>query len=213
MSVLQTPNDDSANDDSLVGAMQEMLTAWLRESVDDMMPAEVVSYDDSTNRAVVKPLVMIGTTDGLKVARPQIVNIPVYRFGGGGFYIRFKLNPGDKGWIKATDRDLSLINQRGWKQDWPNTTRLHSFSDGMFFPDQLQDWQSSDAPFVISSSGSSIEMKEDEIKMKVGATELIINSSGITFSAASMSNNGINIGSTHVHGGVETGPNTTGVPQ
>lgn len=213
MSELQTPNDDSANDDSLAGALQEMLTAWLRESVDDMLPAEVVSYDDSTNRAVIRPLVMIGTTDGLKIPRPQLVNIPVYRFGGGGFYIRFKLSAGDKGWIKASDRDLSLVAQRGWGQDWPNTTRLHSFSDGVFFPDQLANWQSSDAPFVISSSGSSIEMKEDEIKLKVGSTELVINSSGITFAAATMTNNGTNIGSSHVHGGVATGPNTTGGPQ
>jgi len=220
MTEIQTPNEDSANDGSLAGALQEMLTAWLRESVDDMLPAEVVSYDENSNRVTIRPLVMIGTTDGLKVPKPILVNIPVFRFGGSGFYMRFKLVAGDKGWIKATDRDMSLVIQRGWQQDWPNTVRLHSFSDGVFFPDVVKDWQSSDAEFAImSDSGTSFEMSSDEIKLKCGSSELIINSSGVTINAANVSinaatmdNNGTNIGSNHRHGGVETGSGTSGTP-
>lgn len=220
MTEIQTPNEDSANDGSLAGALQEMLTAWLRESVDDMLPAEVVSYDEGSNRVTVRPLVMIGTTDGLKVPRPILVNVPVFRFGGGGFYMRFRLDPGDKGWIKSTDRDMSLIVQRGWQQDWPNTVRLHSFSDGVFFPDRVKDWQSSDAEFaILSDSGTSFEMSPAEIKIKCGSSEIVINSGGVTINAPnvsintpSMDNNGTNIGATHVHGGVETGPSNTGGP-
>ncbi|SUW69022.1 phage baseplate protein [Bordetella avium] len=105
-----------------------------------MLPATVVSYDDAINRAVVRPLIMVGTTDGRKISRGAIPNIPVFRFGGGGFFVRFPIKPGDFGWIKANDRDVSLMFQRGGQEDWPNTERLHSFSDAMFFPDTLKDW-------------------------------------------------------------------------
>ncbi|RIQ09850.1 hypothetical protein D0837_18180, partial [Bordetella avium] len=83
------------------------------------------------NRAVVRPLIMVGTTDGRKISRGAIPNIPVFRFGGGGFFVRFPIKPGDFGWIKANDRDVSLMFQRGGQEDWPNTERLHSFSDAM----------------------------------------------------------------------------------
>ena len=102
-------------------------------NIDDMLPATVVSYDDTSNRAVVKPLVMMVTTAGKKVGRGALANIPVFRFGGGGFYPHAG-KTGDFGWLKANDRDISLIFQRGGLEDEPNTARLHTFSDAMFFP-------------------------------------------------------------------------------
>jgi hypothetical protein len=33
------------------------------------------------------------------------------QFGGGGVVLNFNLKPGDLGWIKASDRDLSLFLQ------------------------------------------------------------------------------------------------------
>ncbi|WP_337235984.1 Gp138 family membrane-puncturing spike protein, partial [Vibrio cholerae] len=76
---------------------------------------------------MIKPLVMMLTTDDEKISRAPVANIPVFRFGGGGFFIRAPIKPGDFGWLKASDRDISLIFQRGGLEDQPNTTRLHSF--------------------------------------------------------------------------------------
>lgn len=207
MSDFQTPNTDSANDDSLAGAMDETLSAWLRSSVDDMLPAEVVSYDDATNRAVIKPLVMIGTTDGRKVSRPTYPNVPVYRMGGGGFFMRFRLKPGDTGWIKATDRDMSLIHQRGWREDWPNTLRLHSFEDAMFFPDKVKNWPAMSDDFCISSDdGSTL------VSMSPGRIALTASGNTLTIGADGVRHNGVNIGATHTHGGVESGGSNTNTP-
>lgn len=225
------PNLDQANDGDMSGVMKEVLSAWLRESVDDMLPARVVSYDDATNRAVVKPLVMIGTTDGQKIARAPLANIPVFRFGGGGFFIRFPIKSGDFGWIKATDRDLSLVMQRGGLEDWPNTLRLHSFSDGMFFPDTLKSWvidganaeamvlQSMDGSVCISLHSGKARIEAPDIELignvSVVGDVSVVGNVGVVGNMGvdgSMQNNGVNIGSTHVHSGVDTGPNNTGGP-
>jgi len=206
------PNLDKANDGDFAGVMTDVLQNFLR-GVDDMIPAKVVSYDDATNRAVIKPLVMLGTTDGQKISRAQLSNIPVFRFGGGGFFIRFPVKPGDFGWLKATDRDMSLIMQRGGLEDWPNTLRQHSFSDGMFFPDTLKSWvidgANADA-LVIQSLDGSVCVSLHSGKVKIEAAEIeVVGNMSVT---GTMTNNGVNIGSTHVHSGVDSGPSNTGGP-
>ena len=206
------PNLDKANDGDFAGVMTDVLQNFLR-GVDDMIPAKVVSYDDATNRAVIKPLVMLGTTDGQKISRAQLSNIPVFRFGGGGFFIRFPVKAGDFGWLKATDRDMSLIMQRGGLEDWPNTLRQHSFSDGMFFPDTLKSWvidgANADALVIQSLDGSvCVSLHSGKVKIEAADVEVVGNMS-VT---GTMTNNGVNIGSTHVHSGVDAGPSNTGGP-
>lgn len=206
------PNLDKANDGDFAGVMTDVLQNFLR-GVDDMIPAKVVSYDDATNRAVIKPLVMLGTTDGQKISRAQLSNIPVFRFGGGGFFIRFPVKPGDFGWLKATDRDMSLIMQRGGLEDWPNTLRQHSFSDGMFFPDTLKSWAIDGAnadALIIQSLDGSVCVSLHSGKVKIEATDIeVVGNMSVT---GTMTNNGVNIGSTHVHSGVDAGPSNTGGP-
>ena len=206
------PNLDKANDGDFAGVMTDVLQNFMR-GVDDMIPAKVVSYDDTTNRAVIKPLVMLGTTDGQKISRAQLSNIPVFRFGGGGFFIRFPVKAGDFGWLKATDRDMSLIMQRGGLEDWPNTLRQHSFSDGMFFPDTLKSWvidgANADALVIQSLDGSvCVSLHSGKVKIEAADIEVVGNMS-VT---GTMTNNGVNIGSSHVHSGVQSGTSNTGGP-
>lgn len=176
---MSTPNIDTANDGSLPGILRAWLQSFIRENLDDMLPSRVVSYDDASNRAVIKPLIMLKTTEGEKITRAQIPNIPVFRFGGGGFFIRFPIKPGDFGWLKANDRDVSLMFQRGGLEDWPNTNRLHSFSDAMFFPDTLKDWAidgaNADAMVIQSLNGSvCVALHDGKITMKAPRLEVDI---------------------------------------
>lgn len=92
---MNKPNSDMASDGSLAGQFAAAFRSLLM-NIDDMLPATVVSYDDTSNRAVVKPLVMMVTTAGKKVGRGALANIPVFRFGG-GFFIRMPVKPGDFG--------------------------------------------------------------------------------------------------------------------
>lgn len=219
----QTPNNDTANQDSLTGGIRAEIRSYLLNEFEGMLPAQVISYDDATNRAVIKPLVMMGTTGGTKVSRAQVSNIPVYRFGGGGFFMRFPLKAGDFGWLKANDRDISLIFQRGGLEDWPNTKRLHKFSDAMFFPDTFKQWvidgENINAAVWQSMDGNAcIALADDRIKLSIGDVSIEIANGGvdITSPPGTLRHNGINVGDTHQHVGSPTAPlgpvSPTGTP-
>lgn len=129
------PSRDPANDDSLLGMARQILDKFLN-NIDDMLPARVVSYDRHANRAAVVPLVKLLTTDNRQIGRAQIASVPVMMFGGDGVALSFNLKAGNLGWIKANDRDISLILQ-GYKDGAPNTLRKHSFQDAVFIPDVM----------------------------------------------------------------------------
>lgn len=212
---MNKPNADSANNDSLAGGVDAFMSGWVRDNLDDMLPAVVVSYDPAKNRATLQPLVMIGTTDGSKKPRARIENIPVFRYGAGGFFQRFPVKAGDFGWIKANDRDISLVLQRGGRQDWPNTKRRHSFSDAIFYPDTIKDWVVAGADLeamtLQSLDGNSVvSIAQDAIELRVGSQVLRLDASGLK-------HNGINIGDTHTHTGSPTAPSgpisPTGAPR
>lgn len=228
------PDIDGADDGSLSGILKSWIRSFIRENLDDMLPALVVSYDDASNRAVIKPLIMVGTTDGRKISRGSIPNIPVFRFGGGGFFMRFPIKPGDFGWLKANDRDVSLMFQRGGREDWPNTQRLHSFSDAMFFPDTIKDWaidgdnadalvlQSMDGAVCISLHAGELRIKAPKAKFEIPESEWagnikfignVATSGGdVNMAGGTLTHNGKNIGSTHNHSGVQPGTGNSGGP-
>jgi hypothetical protein len=112
-----------------------VLTKFLG-SVDDMLPARVISYDRASNRALVQPLIVIVTTDDKQVQRAQVASVPVFQMGGGGFVMSFPIAVGDIGWIKANDRDISIFKQT-MASSAPNTQRKHSFEDAVFIPDTM----------------------------------------------------------------------------
>lgn len=185
MTELAKPDTSQASEGSGGGTMREILDAWLRNDVDDMVPATVISYDEVRNRAVIKPIVMLGTTEGEKLSRAQVSNIPVFRLGGGGYFIRAPIKPGDLGWLKANDRDLSLIMQAGGKEEWPNTKRLHSFSDAMFFPDTFKGWLIDGAnidAMVIQNMDGSVCVSVHEAKVNVKSPLFEVDSPLSTFS-------------------------------
>lgn len=217
------PNTDAADEGSLAGGLGAALKAYFLGEFEGMLPATVVSYDDASNRAVIKPLVMVGTTSGAKVSRAQVAGIPVYRFGGGGFFMRFPIKAGDFGWLKANDRDISLVFQRGGLEDWPNTSRMHKFSDAMFFPDTFKQWvisgeNADKAVWQTMDGNTCISLGEGEIKHKVGDVSITVSADGIAMVSppGTLTHNGINIGDTHQHVGPPTAPlgpvSSTGAP-
>lgn len=236
---IKKPNADQSDDGNMTSILASFIKNILME-VDDMMPAKVISYDDVNNRAVVQPMMMIVGTDGSKTSRPQYANIPVYRFGGGGFFMRFPIKPGDVGWIKANDRDISLFFQRGCEEDQPNTDRVKNFGDAMFFPDSMKAWiidgKNMDAVVLQSLDGNvclslhadkaildtpRFEVNSDEIEMNAELTtinsDVIVNGDHAVMGSSSseggaMTHNGVDVGSTHTHGGVQSGSSNTGTP-
>lgn len=129
------PSRNPADNDTLVGLLKLAFNKY-GQRFDDMLPAKVIAYNRTTNRAQVQPLISVISTANEVVQRAQIASVPVFQYGGAGFVLSFPVKTGDTGWIKANDRDISLFKQTDQISP-PNTWRLHDFADAMFFPDTL----------------------------------------------------------------------------
>lgn len=202
----QAPSRNPADESSLTGVLRQAIRKEM-QSQDGMMPYEVVSYDRATNRATLRPLIQMLGSDGEKVDRAQIASIRVLQPGNGAFSMSLPIKPGDKGWLLAADRDLSLFQQDLDKQDVPNTARMKSFQDGIFMPDAMK---MGDVP---GGEGDNVVIGANDgsayISFNGGEINLVCGGNRLTLSGSGLSMNGINIGDTHTHGGVVIGTDDT----
>lgn len=213
--VNQTPSIRPADESNLAGVLKTAIRKEM-QNLDVMLPVEVVSYDRATNRAVVKHLVQMEGSDGEKVSRANVASIRVMQPGNGAFNISLPIQPGDKGWLMAADRDISVF-QQGLSEDSPNTARMHSFQDGLFMPDAMGN---GDAPagqsgrVVIGSNdgGSYLAFDGSGFYFNIGGTEFTLTEAGFAQTGGRVTHNGTNIGDTHIHKGVTPGDGVTGVP-
>lgn len=206
--VNQAPSVRPADESSLAGVLKTAIRKEM-QSFDVMMPVEVVSYDRAKNRAVVKHLIQMQGSDGEKVSRGQVASVRVLQPGNATFNVSLPLKPGDKGWLMAADRDMSIF-QQGLKEDAPNTDRMHSFQDGLFMPDAMSN---GNAP---AGEGDRVVIGSND-----GSCYFSFDGSGFYFkgpfgtfsmTAAGLYHNGKNIGATHTHGGVIVGGANTAGP-
>lgn len=170
------PSIDPADEGSLAGVLRTVMGKMLQQ-MDNMLPATVLAYDRVTNRATVQPQVMMKATDGSKVSRAQVASVPVFQFGAGGFVLAFPVRAGDLGWIKASDRDTSLFFQGQPSEEPPNTNRMHSFQDGVFFPDVMRQWTLAGedmerAVFQSLDGVSRIAVGDDRVKITTPLLEV-----------------------------------------
>lgn len=134
-----------------------------------MLPAIVINFDRTKNIATVQPLITwVDMSDNAR-ARNQYADLPVLSIGGGGFHISFPLTPGDLGWIKASDRDISQFTKT-LRMAKPNSGRSHKFEDGLFIPDVFRQYvinsEDSGAMVIQSTSGATrISLRGDNIKI------------------------------------------------
>jgi hypothetical protein len=182
------PSLNPANNGTLAGALETAFNKVM-QGVSDMLPAKVIKFDRTANRVQVQPLIAIVTTDESTVSRAQLASLPVLQLGGGGFVLNFNLIPGDLGWIKANDRDISLF-LNSYKESKPNSNRLHSFSDAVFIPDVMTGYtiagedadnavlQSLDGTVKISLGIGKIKVSAPIVEID-GATNVAINSPAV----------------------------------
>jgi phage baseplate assembly protein gpV len=229
------PSRNPADNDTLIGLFRLVLTKFL-QNTDDMLPAKVIAYDRETNRATVQPMVCIVTTGNQQVSRAQIASVPVLTMGGGNGVLSFNLVPGDLGWIKANDRDISVFLQ-ALAQSPPNTLRLHDFSNGLFIPDKMNQFtlNSEDAEnAVFQTHDGTVRVALWSNQVKITAPTILLDSPVVTITGiinvqntnedstpctvnGNITTNGDVIASgtslhTHIHGGVTAGGSDTGVP-
>jgi len=170
------PSANPANLGTLIGTLKEFQRVCLMQT-DDMLPAQIITYDRTTNLAQVQPMIMMVTANDAPVPRAPIASIPVLQLGAGNFMLNFPLNPGDLGWIKANDRDISFYLQT-LAQSNLNTFRMHSFEDAIFIPSVLKGYtiNSEDSENVVLQTldgTQRVSIWPDRVKV-TSSTQVII---------------------------------------
>lgn len=220
------PSMDPADSNSLEGLMRHVVKKS-QQNQDGMMPVKVIGYDRKTNRVHVQPLVQVQGTDGQIIDRAPIKSLPAFRFGGGGALMSFPIKAGDVGYVMAGDRDVSLVEQGNYEAQPPNTDRMHSFENGMFMPDSMQNGGIDDEDLdkiVIGNRDGSVKITFDgdtlniisaaKVFIKAPETEIEGN---VTIKGTLKAEGGV-IGANgvtlerHVHKDVMPGTGLTGIP-
>jgi len=172
---------DPANQDSLAGVLNFTLRKFLNQSIDDMLPAKVIAFDASPPASVqVQPLIKLVSTNGTLTSRGQIAKVPVLMIGAGGFLIYYNIKPGDLGFIKANDRDISLFVEN-LDEEAPASSRMHNFSDSVFIPAALANYtiNPSDDGIVIQNLNGTSKVSVTNSKVTVSAPEVDIQSTSV----------------------------------
>jgi hypothetical protein len=135
---------------------------------------QVQSYDASTQRATVQPLVndFLQQPDGsfADMPFPALPNVPVQFPCGGNIRMTFPVQAGDTGLLIVTDLSLDLWKQQG-NQVSPNTDqRRHHISDAVFVPGVVPNpkaWSSADASaFTLGpDAGPQIVVRANSIEL------------------------------------------------
>lgn len=207
-----SPNRSLNADANMPGVLDLAIREALLDN-DDMLPAKIVSWDNKANRAQVEILYMATMTDGSVHQMQAPAEVPTFVLGAGDLILVWPLKPGDLGWIKATDRDISLFLQSYGKYhgDQP---RIHCFEDGIFIPDAMKGFimADKDAACLQTKDGSTaIAIKPGMIKFTVGDMTLTMTSAGIQsnkpINAPQFTNGTVNLIG-HVHKENDTKGNT-----
>ena len=216
--IISTPSYNPAEVQTDAGALGFIINKFL-VGLEKVAPAKVISYDRTTNRAVVQILQYGITSDGEKIARQQINNIPVLMLSGGGFTFSFPIKEGNTGWILSADRDISTYKQNP-DMFTPATYQIHKYKDGFFIPDMTNTGFSlseddTNAVILTSTDGTTkVSIKSGTVT--ITAPSAVINGdltvSGTITASGDVVGAGISL-NTHTHGGVETGGSSTGTPQ
>jgi hypothetical protein len=176
------PSRNQATDGTLTGLLN-IFRAKMLHKLNDMLPAQVISYDRSTNRARVQLMIVEVSTDNVLLSPLQIASVPVYQAGAGGFVISFPVNSGDLGWLKANDRDISIFSA-SYNQSPPNTQRQHNFSDSVFIPDSFMKNvtinSEDNANLVIQTDDSTVRIALWDNKVKITAPAVILDTATTT---------------------------------
>lgn len=224
MSFENVPSKNAADEaGGLAGALRSVL-AKHSQSLDGQLPATVIAYDAAANVVTVRPDISVVGMGGSVTPRAQVARVPALSLGAGGFTIRFPIQPGDRGWIEASDRDISLYIQAQSGPVRPNTNRVHSFSDGRFIPDTFADAVISGedmSAVTLQSFDGSVKIALDPEGVRIDAPLVTIDSPVVfkqttRFEGRMTGIDGMTVNDipyeTHRHIGVDTGPGTSGVP-
>lgn len=184
----------------------------------------------------VTPLVSGFAADGSRNSNTPVFNVPVWRLQRGASAVIMDPVEGDIGLMLCCDRDITNVRNEK-KESLPASLRVHNKSDGIYLggvlngePSQYVKFANDGidivSPLVVQVNGNTVIVNaEDKISLNapiIEANGQLTQGSGsfggnATFggtitATGEVTGNGVPL-STHIHGGVEHGSDTTSPPQ
>lgn len=188
---------------SVGGATQDLAVIWAQlAQMSTCELVKVISVDG--DRISVQPLLFKVDADNNSVKRGVIHNVPFIRIQGGANAIIIDPKVGDIGMCCYASRDISLLKRI---KDFvaPNSKRIYDVSDAIYIGGVLNGAPSQ----IVEFTDSGINITSPN-QVTINATKLQVNCP--IEATGNVTGAGISL-QTHVHGGVESGPSTTGAPQ
>ncbi|MCR5990759.1 hypothetical protein HKW65_06135 [Enterobacter ludwigii] len=175
------------------------------------LPGKVTDYDPDLQRAVVEIGIQRHEGRGVFNTLPEIKHVPVQFAGSPEWSVFHELPEGTEGLIHFSQRSVDYWIEQGGPVR-PLDARMFDATDAFFSPGYRSRATSisglpNEGIGMSNASGSvRLHLSDAGINLKVGGQMLSLSSDGLT-------HNGKNIGSTHKHGGVESGGSKTKEPE
>ena len=136
------------------------------------LPARIESYDHTTQRAEVTPLLRRAYVDGETDSMPVIAGVPVVWPRSGGASLTMPVRRGDGVMLVFSDRSLDRWLVQGGEVT-PDDRRKHDLSDAIAIPGLYsfadQSPQDNNDDVLLQYAGSSLRMKADgDIEITAG---------------------------------------------
>ena len=145
-----------------------------------------------TGTVDVLPLVNQVNGRGNPTPHGIVPRLPFFRVQGGANAVVIDPVVGDIGLAVFADRDVSTVKTTRAQAN-PGSFRQHDMADGFYL-----------GGFLNGVPTQYVKFTSEGID--------IVSSGTVAITSAGLTHNGVNIGSTHKHGGVQTGTSDTGVP-
>ena len=178
MEITKTLPSNNPADSNTLDGLNNFFADKISQHIKTCIPGIVQSYNRATNRAVIKPAITGVASQGQKVSKEPLSNIPVLTLSGGGIVLSFPVKAGDTGWLIAADRNISIFKQN-LVESAPNDYRKHQYEDSFFIPDKINDINITDADtFYIQTltGATSFNFKENLMNL----ISQVINLTGTT---------------------------------
>lgn len=133
--------------------------------VNTCLPAEIVSYDYTKQKATVQPLLRRQYRDGDVQSLPEITNVPVVFPKGGTFHMHWPLTSGDSVLLVFSERSLDNWLSTGGEVI-PTDPRMLDLSDAIAVPGLI--------PFTPASPAQDNE----NFNLQIGSSRMRISPNG-----------------------------------
>ena len=154
----------------------EAMTDAKAAAMNTALPGEVVSYDSSTGKAEVRPLVRLKYADGTILTPPIITNVPILMPRTAGASLTLPIAAGDPVLIVFAQWSIDNWASEGGLVD-SGDARHHSMSDAFAIPGafSFKDGPTGETGTVLKGGNAKVRIKDDKVAIgKPGVAELLV---------------------------------------